>query len=138
MVYPETLDDVDVLAHTVYGEALGESPEGQIAVAWVIRNRVAKGRNYLGKTIKDVCLKPYQFSCWNLGDANRQKLLNLQIDDKSYLKIRKIAEQVLNGALPDNTKGSIHYHANTIKPDWKKGKAPVVTIGNHLFYNDID
>jgi len=63
MVDPQALDKVDVLTRTVYGEVRGESEAGQAAVAWVIRNRVAKGRAQMGKTIKDVCLKPSQFSC---------------------------------------------------------------------------
>ena len=35
------VDDEDLLVRTVYGEARGESPEGQRAVASVVRNRAA-------------------------------------------------------------------------------------------------
>jgi spore germination cell wall hydrolase CwlJ-like protein len=138
MVDPQTLDEVDVLTRTVYGEARGESEDGQAAVAWVIRNRVAKGRRYMGKTIKEVCLQPSQFSCWNSNDPNRNLLLRLNANSEPYKNIRKIVEQVLNGTRTDNTQGSTHYHTSRVKPNWANDKIPVVTIGNHLFYNNID
>jgi spore germination cell wall hydrolase CwlJ-like protein len=127
-----------VLTRTVYGEARGESDDGQAAVAWVIQNRVAKGRAYMGKTIKDVCLQPEQFSCWNSNNPNRTLLLTLDTNSELYKNIRKIVEQILNGTRTDNTQGSTHYHTSKVKPDWANGKNPVVTIGNHLFYNNID
>jgi N-acetylmuramoyl-L-alanine amidase len=138
MVDPQTLDEVDVLTRTVYGEARGESEAGQAAVAWVIRNRAAKGRSYLGRTIKEVCLKPRQFSCWDIDDSNRNLLLNINTNSDTYKNIRQIVEQVLNGTRTDDTQGSIHYHAKRVQPSWTNGKSPVVTIGNHLFYNNID
>jgi spore germination cell wall hydrolase CwlJ-like protein len=138
MVDPQTLDEVDVLTRTVYGEARGESVDGQAAVAWVIQNRAAKGRAYMGTTIKEVCLRPHQFSCWDSNDPNRRTLLTLDTNSPLYRNIREVVEQVLNGTRADNTHGSLHYHASRIKPKWTNGKTPVVTIGNHSFYNNID
>ena len=138
MVDPLTLDEVDVLTRTVFGEARGESAEGQAAVAWVIRNRAAKNRKYLGRTVKEACLMPHQFSCWNTNDSNRQKLLQLDTRDKTYVQILRIVEQVMNGTIKDNTQGSTHYHTDRVKPSWVTDKTPVATIGHHLFYNDID
>jgi N-acetylmuramoyl-L-alanine amidase len=138
MVDPHKLDEVDVLTRTVYGEARGESQDGQAAVAWVIRNRAAKRRGYMGTTIRDVCLKPHQFSCWDSTDHNRNLLLTLDTDSETYKKIRKVVEQVSDGTRADNTQGSTHYHNRSVNPSWVKGKTPVVIIGNHLFYNNID
>ncbi|CAF1465725.1 unnamed protein product, partial [Rotaria magnacalcarata] len=39
MVDPQSLNDIVVVTRTVYGEARGESKEGQAAVACGIRNR---------------------------------------------------------------------------------------------------
>ncbi|CAF0741973.1 unnamed protein product [Rotaria sordida] len=138
MLDPQTLDEIDVLTRTVYGEARGETIDGQAAVAWVIQNRAAKGRTYMGKTIKDVCLKPNQFSCWNSNNVNRKLLLNLNTKSEIYENIRRVVEQVLNGTRADNTNGSTHYHTSHVQPNWTKDKSPTVTIGNHLFYNNID
>jgi N-acetylmuramoyl-L-alanine amidase len=61
------------LARTLYGEARGEPTEGQIAVAWVILLS-------LEGAVAQVCLAPWQFSCWNQGDPNRARLLVLRAD----------------------------------------------------------
>jgi spore germination cell wall hydrolase CwlJ-like protein len=137
MVNPQTLDEIDVLTRTVYGEAREESQDGQVAVAWVIRNRVAKGRAYLGKTIKDVCLKSYQFSCWNYDDPNQDLPLNFKKTSAEYQIILEVVKQVLDGTCIDNTQGSTHYHNKNVSPSWANSKIPVVTIGNYVFYNNI-
>lgn len=60
--------DVVTLARTLWGEARGEPIEGQVAVAWVIRNR-ADGARFAGQllgregAVAHVCLTLWQFSC---------------------------------------------------------------------------
>ena len=39
-----TEQDWDTLARTIFGEARGESLQGQVGVAWVIRNRADSPR----------------------------------------------------------------------------------------------
>ncbi|VVO24210.1 hypothetical protein PS723_04459 [Pseudomonas fluorescens] len=62
----------DILARTLWGEARGEGLAGQIAVAWTIRNRVndGKAKSWWGEGYAGVCLKAWQFSCWNKNDPN--------------------------------------------------------------------
>ena len=128
----------EVFPKTIWGEARGESPAGKRAVACVILNRVRVseqlGEYWWGNTIEQVCLKPYQFSCWNSGDPNREKML-AGPKDEQYLACQIIADQVLTGKMADNTKGSTHYYnIHTKKPKWAEGEEPLVTIGNHAFY----
>ena len=65
-----TEQERDILAHTLWGEARGESLAGQITVAWTIRNRVFDGKSssWWGEGYAGVCKAPYQFSCWNKKD----------------------------------------------------------------------
>ncbi|CAF3399087.1 unnamed protein product [Rotaria sp. Silwood1] len=71
----------------------------------------------MGTTIKDVCLKSYQFSCWNFNNVNRNKLLNLSTNSELYDNIPQVVEQVLNETRVENTQqGSTHYHARSIQP----------------------
>jgi spore germination cell wall hydrolase CwlJ-like protein len=70
------LSNAQVLALTIYGEARGESTEGKIAVGSVILERVDH-RDWDGKTIKEVCFKMWQFSCYLENDPNYGKLLNI-------------------------------------------------------------
>ena len=58
------LDDFLLLSTLIYGEAVGESYQGKIAVAWVVRNRV-KANSWWGSSWKAVMLKAKQFSCFN-------------------------------------------------------------------------
>lgn len=80
-----------VLALTIYGEARGESTRGKIAVGSVILERVDH-RDWDGKTIPEVCLKKWQFSCYNENDPNYRKLLHIAENwDKEI-----VANMVLN------------------------------------------
>ena len=131
-----TIKDVDTLARTVYGEARGEPSDGKKAVALVILNRV-KANKWYGKTITEVCLKPYQFSCWNENDPNREKLMAIGLDNKFFQECMMATLAVLLGTVPDVTLGATHYHAGTIKPPvWAKG--PSITIAGHIFYSEVD
>ena len=61
------------MAKTIWGEARGEGLRGMQAVANVIMNRVDRGGWY-GASIKDVVLKPLQFSCWNRSEEHTSEL----------------------------------------------------------------
>lgn len=128
--------DIDILARTIYGEARGETTEGQLAVGLVILNRYRSNKWFSGNTIAETCLKAKQFSCWNLDDPNCEKIKTA--GEKELKKYWKMAESLLKGDVADITNGATHYHTKQIKPSWSKGKMPCAEIGNHLFYKNID
>jgi N-acetylmuramoyl-L-alanine amidase len=126
--------DIDILARTIYGEARGESDAGKAAVAWVIKNRAEAG-GWWGDDIVEVCLKPYQFSCWNRNDPNRSVIEKLSAKGNPlFLKCVDIAREVLARQISDVTQGANHYHADGVKPKWAIDKYFTVAIGNHRFY----
>ncbi len=157
--------DLNVLAQTIWGEARQEGTKGMIAVGNVIKNRAEANKKMFGQGIRGVALKPKQFSCWNQGDPNKEKLKDiLQYDKlvslrksptgepfnewfqkfkntgeyleyKSYLKAKEIAQQILNGSLPDPTKGAVYYHTLDVKPIWRTKLDKVAQYGNHVFYD---
>lgn len=156
--------DLNVLAQTIWGEARQEGTKGMLAVGNVIKNRAEANKSMFGQGIKGVALKPKQFSCWNEGDPNREKLKDiLQYDKiislrksptgepfnewfqkfkntgeyleyKSYLKAKEIAKQILDGSAPDPTKGAVYYHTTDVKPVWRTKLDQVAQYGNHIFY----
>lgn len=135
--------EVDTLARTIWGEARGEGVSGMEAVASVIMNRVNTdigndGRpDWWGEGVEAVCLKPQQFSCWNLDDGNRKKLLQVRADsDPWFAHAIEIAKRAIAGELPDPTSGANHYlrHELVDKRSWSKGKTPTATIGPHVFF----
>lgn len=156
--------NLSVLAQTIWGEARQEGTKGMIAVGNVIKNRAEANKKMFGQGIKGVALKPKQFSCWNEGDPNREKLKDiLQYDKlvsmrksptgepfnewfqkfkntgeyleyKSYIKAKEIAQQILSGSVPDPTKGAVYYHTLDVKPIWRTKLDQVAQYGNHVFY----
>jgi N-acetylmuramoyl-L-alanine amidase len=134
--YLLAMDSVNLMARTIYGEARGESTAGQEAVANVIINRL-KRQGWYGKTVHDVILKPYQFSCWLESDPNFNLLLSI------HLKLDKqvaIACKAVNLELVDNTNGATHYHTKQIKPSWTNNHhlmQKTIEIGNHIFYKEL-
>lgn len=156
--------DLNVLAQTIWGEARQEGTKGMLAVGNVIKNRAEANKKMFGQGIRGVALKPKQFSCWNQGDPNREKLKDiLQYDKlvslrqsptgepfnewfkkfkntgeyleyKSYLKAKEIAKQILDGSAPDPTKGAVYYHTLDVKPIWRTKLDQVAQYGNHVFY----
>lgn len=132
--------DVDILARTLYGEARGEGLIGIEAVANVIINRIALSKQYTlwwGKNIPEVCLKPFQFSCWTPSDNNFYKLVRVTEDNPIFRMCQRVAKRAVLGILPDITKGATHYHRKDISPAWARRLTPVYEYGNHLFYREV-
>ena len=128
---------VDIVARTIWGEARGEGVTGMQAVANVIMNRVDRGGWY-GLTPGEVCKKPRQFSCWNVGDPNYKPMLSVTDSDKEFRQALELSEKAVSGQLPDITGGATEYHAKSIKPSWNWQKlTQTTTIGDHIFYKTV-
>lgn len=154
-------NELDILARTIYGEARGETIAGKAAVANVVlnrRNRALKIKeewkakrgnlhNYSNAfgtgTIESVCLRPYQFSCWNEKDPNRAKILAVKATDVHFAECIVVAKMALAGLLVDNTHGATHYHVTSMgfPPSWlhkdELPHTPCTVIGKHSFYNTV-
>lgn len=140
---PRDLPVREVLARTLYGEARGEPTPGKEAVACVILNRAARaeargGSYWWGRDVAGVCLKPWQFSCWNPGDPNRPKLLAVTESNRAFRACLEVADRALAGAIEDITKGATHYHTRAVTPAWSRGRTPCAEVGAHVFYNDVE
>jgi N-acetylmuramoyl-L-alanine amidase len=133
-------DALDVVTGTLYAEARGEPVEVQEWVVWVIKNRAMQDKAYWGGSqIKEVCLHPGQFECWNfVGD--------ITMPESSYKSLRQFVATVLADR-SDPTGGCDHYN-NPNKEgysDWTKNcklnckcckmnLTRVKKIANHQFY----
>lgn len=143
-IFTSNSESLDILARTLYGEARNEGDTGIKAVACVIMNRVKEQKSMWGKNVKQVCLKPWQFSCWNprnglsLNDknivANYQSMMKATDADPSFMRCKQIASEALNGSLIDITGGATYYHTTAIKPKWAKGVEPIKVVASHAFY----
>ncbi|MDR2794624.1 MAG: cell wall hydrolase [Holosporaceae bacterium] len=136
MSFNFSLQDLDTLSKTIYGEARGElyayGLAPFIAVANVVVNR--KNKNF-AETIHGVCTAPYQFSCWNRNDPNCNKITNITVDKCAiFRKCIDVANNVLRGLWPDLTDGCDHYHHKCLKPQWAVYLQPKRIFGSHYFY----
>jgi hypothetical protein len=102
------IDDLAALSLTLYGEARGEPIEGKCAVASVVINRT-KNPDRFGDTIRDVCLAPRQFSCWNAGD------------DANHAKLMAMAERLKTGILGTDADGMALAECQFIATGYLKG-----------------
>jgi cell wall hydrolase len=129
------LEDLDTMSRTVYGEARNQSYFGQVAVAWVIKNRSFRPERF-GSSIKDVCLRPLQFSCWNVNDPNRAIIIAATLDAIPFLRAYSVSALVILGDVADPTGGADHYHAAGIQPFWANSMHQTCQIGAHIFYKE--
>jgi N-acetylmuramoyl-L-alanine amidase len=115
------------LATAVYFESMGESLQGQLAVANVVINRAKSGRyptSWCG-----VVKQKAQFSFVRAGRFPR-----VDTGCEAWVKaqaIARIAALNLTSALP---KDVLWYHADYVAPSWGRRLTKVNKIGAHIFY----
>lgn len=125
-------EDFDYAVRTVWGEARGENPFGQQAVAHVIRNRANKS----GLSIRDTVLAKNQFEPWG---ARRSQLEALKPDSPEYQRIAEAIRPVFYENTGDPTSGATHFYSPKAQtalgrkpPSWDDGSG--VDIGRHRFF----
>ena len=120
--------DIFCLAKNIYHEASVESRLGQYAVAQVTLNRV-KSKQY-PNTVCDVVMDPWQFS-W----ANNKAIRWTHPKGPLWNKSKQIAENViLRGKRVMGLEDALFYHADYVRPRWRKTDAKIAKIDRHIFY----
>ena len=131
------------LAQNIYWEARSENMEGQVAVAFVVLNRV-KGKRYPnticnvikeGPTLvgtsfpkRNVC----QFSWYCDGRSDVPK------NSTSWKIATTLTYEILVlNKYADPIGGATHYHATYVSPRWAKRLAKTTQIGIHIFYKHV-
>lgn len=117
----------------LYFEARSEPEAGQIAVGQVVMNRVRSpdypdticGVIYQGSQRRTGC--QFSFTCDGKADKPSNK--------KQWERSKRLANKVLNGRVWLRSIGhATHYHANYVKPRWRRKMARIRQIGRHIFY----
>jgi len=113
-------NDINLLAHLIYGEARGEPYAGQVAVGAVILNRTRDGR--FPRSIAGVIYQPGAFTAVDDGQ------INLSPDGNAY----NAASDAINGWDPSG--GAIYYfNPATATSAWIWSRPIVAVIGRHYF-----
>ena len=134
--YAEQVDcRLTPLACNIYAEARGEPLLGQLAVAFTTLNRLQHGS--FPKTLKGVVFETGAFSWtksghvvtvrekdqWEAAKLIAKFAYRLYVTDSDMYRVM------------DPTYGSLFYHAEYVRPDWKSNRYLTARIGNHLFYS---
>jgi N-acetylmuramoyl-L-alanine amidase len=133
-----TEKDRDILTRTLFGEAGNETDAGQVAVIHSIRNRLLRGpAKRFGGTPAQVCLQPWQFSCWNESDPMRARMLAMKPESATYQRLAETVDRAW--VMPDTIGGADHYYASYIaKPRWAEPPARMtVRHGVHMFFAGV-
>lgn len=121
------------LAVGVYFEARGEPVKGQQAVAQVILNRVKNpayprsvcGVVYQNKRKRNRC--QFSFACDGIRDRIKSK--------HHWTIAKKVADDAIDGKVwLAKVASSSHYHADYVRPRWRRSMKRLVKIGRHIFY----
>lgn len=139
----------DIAIRTILGEAAGESPMAQAAVAHVLLNRARDPR--WPSTVEQVALQPKQFSAWNTGAGGNDLVSKYGPGSDPYERVGAVYDSVMSGGIPDPTGGATHYYSpagmqalvsqgaqSNLMPGWlkeenrRRGGNPT-TIGGHVF-----
>jgi spore germination cell wall hydrolase CwlJ-like protein len=121
------------LAMALYYEARGEGPDGMLAVAEVIINRV-QHPDFPGTVCEvvkeDRGPEPWdcQFSFYCDGKPERPT------DVVAWSTARDIAAQAMDGEVLGH--GATYFHATSVHPFWADIFTPVGQVGAHIFYTD--
>jgi spore germination cell wall hydrolase CwlJ-like protein len=109
----------DTAIKTIAYEASGETYEGQVLVASVIKQRMLE-RN---QTAEQVVLAKSQFSCWKDGKPTQKRTLSSKALDTA----KKAWEEA-------KALGWNHYCRYDVSPSWIKAAKVSKRVGNHIFY----
>jgi spore germination cell wall hydrolase CwlJ-like protein len=127
-------EELTCLAQNIYFEARSEPLAGKLAVAHVVMNRVAS--QYFPDSVcgvvqdgTDEVLHKCQFSWYCDGKAD-------EVEDRfAWDEATELASKVYWGRAEDPSGGALWYHADYVKPVWRKAFAEGPTIGRHIFYS---
>ena len=100
----------------VASESRGESVEGQMAVAQVIRDR----SQLWGLTVTEVCLAPGQFAPPYKGEISPEVVQAVWAVFEEGMSVLEIP--------------TTHFHAEYVSPYWTADKVSRGTVGAHRFY----
>ena len=132
------------LATTMWMEARNQPVSGQLAVAFVIKNRVAADKKRWGHGLLGVVTKYKQFSCHNYFhgriDTNRKAFFAMLRQPENsrakrqWRQIQRRAKAVWLGQVKDPSHGATFYATVSSNPYWRYDMTVVGQIGDHVMF----
>lgn len=127
--------DIRNLAWTMLGEAYPGDTAGMSAVGNTVLNRLNSG-NY-GSTISSIVKAPNQFAAWGIGSQAATQGNDPQgrfpVGSPEFDQAYTIAQQLVDGDIPDNTGGAVNYRQTTPGTQWSGSAPDTIAIGGNTF-----
>lgn len=137
-----------ILTRALWRIALGEPELVQLAIAWVIRNRIARhilspvtfGDAPLTKinqcAIDKVCEEVIAEAapCANQAPDHPGEPDGADPDASSFLQVQEVAQRVWRGDFSDPTDGATRCCRHDREPLWSSHIEPKALLGSFLFY----
>lgn len=124
--------DIDIAAATICAEAGGEPWAGQVMVGEVIARRSLNS----SMSIRDVCLAPKQFSCWNNRGTMELRMQTMR-KHPAWADCLTIAESICQPGYKPVSPATHYYAFNKIKmPVWAESMRLVAVVGGHYFMRE--
>ncbi|MDD5485964.1 MAG: cell wall hydrolase [Dehalococcoidales bacterium] len=131
------INELLIVACTVFLEARGEPHAGRLMVAEVIRNRANTQ-----KSCAEVCLKPRQFSCWNRKRPEKViadvlwTISNNELEKTAWRDCVELSKEIMSKDYQSTTPATHYYNPKLARPKWAKKMRVIATVGNHLFLKE--
>lgn len=129
---PLSVDAATIISYTLYAEARGESVDGKMAVASVIKTRAIRSK----KPLAEVCMQDRQFSCWNNLNTVPEFYITGEGIERDDLKARGQCFGIAWVLLTSNRKWdhlTHFYNPDKVTPDWGFELKGTRIIGRHVF-----
>jgi spore germination cell wall hydrolase CwlJ-like protein len=126
------MTELFIVALCLFREARSEGVTGMYRVHDVIANRASDPGDRWPKSRMGVALQPKQFSCFNSSDSQNAiyPAIKNEADWIAWIQAMRIAKRgVVQHPLIN------HYHTEAVKPNWARGKFPILKEGRHVFYS---
>lgn len=126
-------NEITCLAQNIYFEARSEPEQGQLAVGYVVMNRVDHRHfpdSICGVVRQGGEKRRYrcQFTWWCDGRSD------LPMNKRAWRQSLDLAWVIYRGEAKDPTDGALWYHADYVNPAWSSSLVLGKKIGQHLFY----
>ncbi len=120
-------EDELYLANILFKEGSYCAPIEKAGIAYAPKNRLKYPKRYGGSTIKDVVLKPKQFSCFDYDKTILSpEDIQTEYDAVVFAECLQVARGVLSGEIPDPTNGATHYYnPKKANPYWAHSREMV-------------
>ena len=123
--------DLEICAHTVARLGIDQTEDVRTSLAWVLRNRVEKGRCARGSfpNIARACE-----SVLREAAGNDKGLVAADCSGRDWGRIQAATCLVWAGGIADLTGGAVACHRHDKNPAWAKRRTPTALLGAFLFF----